>query len=152
MIPFSGSGLFLIGSAYPPSLFAQPVEYFSHPDEKVESFSVVVRLARNFDGYVLQPGRTSGRPGTKMCCRAEDHCKPQKSIKMSSSKVIIGFLAGAIVGGVLGVLLAPDKGSETRRKIIEKGNDLGDSISEFGGTIKDKVSQMVNGARGGVDA
>lgn len=71
---------------------------------------------------------------------------------MSSSKVIIGFLAGAIVGGVLGVLLAPDKGTETRRRIIEKGNDLGDSISEFGGTIKDKFSQMVNGAKGGVDA
>jgi gas vesicle protein len=71
---------------------------------------------------------------------------------MSSSKVIIGFLAGAVVGGVLGILLAPDKGTETRRKIIEKGNDLGDSISEFGGTIKDKFSQMVNGAKGGVDA
>ena len=69
-----------------------------------------------------------------------------------SSKLIIGFLVGAIVGGALGVLLAPDKGSETRRKIIEKGNDIGDSISEFGGTIKDKINQMVNGAKGGVEA
>jgi gas vesicle protein len=71
---------------------------------------------------------------------------------MSSSKVIIGFLAGAVVGGVLGILLAPDKGSQTRKKIVEKGNDLGDSISEFGGAVKDKFSQMVNGAKGGVDA
>jgi gas vesicle protein len=81
----------------------------------------------------------------------ECHCKPQKSIKMNS-KVIIGFLMGALVGGALGILLAPDKGSETRKKIIEKGNDIGDSISEFGGTVKDKFNQMVNGARGGVDA
>ena len=87
-----------------------------------------------------------------MLLRAESHCKPQKSNKMSSSKVIIGFLAGAVVGGILGILLAPDKGSKTRKKIIEKGNDLGDSISEFGGTIKDKFSQMAHGANGGVDA
>jgi gas vesicle protein len=75
-----------------------------------------------------------------------------KPNKMSSSKVLISFLVGAAVGGALGILLAPDKGSETRRKIVEKGNDLGDSISEFGGTIKDKVSQLVNGAKGGVNA
>jgi gas vesicle protein len=71
---------------------------------------------------------------------------------MSSSKVIFGFLLGAVVGGALGILLAPDKGTETRRKILEKSNDIGDSISEFGGTIKDKLNQMVNGAKGGVDA
>jgi gas vesicle protein len=71
---------------------------------------------------------------------------------MSNSKVFIGFLLGAAVGGALGILLAPDKGTETRRRIIEKGNDIGDSISEFGGTIKDKFNQMVNGAKGGVDA
>jgi gas vesicle protein len=71
---------------------------------------------------------------------------------MSSSKVLVGFLLGAVVGGALGILLAPDKGTETRRKILEKGNDIGDSLSEFGGTIKDKFNQMVNGAKGGVDA
>jgi gas vesicle protein len=75
-----------------------------------------------------------------------------KKNKMSNSKVFIGFLVGAVVGGALGILLAPDKGTETRRKIMEKGNDLGDSISEFGGTIKDKFNQMVNGAKGGIDA
>jgi gas vesicle protein len=71
---------------------------------------------------------------------------------MSNSKVFIGFLVGAVVGGALGILLAPDKGTETRRKILEKGNDIGDSITEFGGTLKDKFNQVVNGAKGGVDA
>ena len=69
-----------------------------------------------------------------------------------NSKVIISFLVGAAVGGALGILLAPDKGAETRRKIVEKGSEVGDSISEFGGTIKDKFSQMMNGAKGGVNA
>jgi gas vesicle protein len=53
-------------------------------------------------------------------------------------KVLIGFIAGAAVGGALGLLLAPDKGSETRRRIIEKGSELGDSIADFGDSIKEK--------------
>ena len=68
---------------------------------------------------------------------------------MSTSKVIMGFLVGAAVGGALGILLAPDKGSETRRKIKEKGADFGDSISELGETIKDKVNEMVDGVKEG---
>ena len=47
---------------------------------------------------------------------------------MSNSKVLVGFLVGAAVGGALGLLLAPDKGSETRKKIIETGNDPPQSI------------------------
>jgi gas vesicle protein len=66
---------------------------------------------------------------------------------MSTSKVIMGFLVGAAVGGALGILLAPDKGSETRRRIKEKGVDIGDSISELGETIKDKVNEMVDGVK-----
>jgi gas vesicle protein len=67
---------------------------------------------------------------------------------MSNSKVFVGFLVGAAVGGALGLLLAPDKGSETRKKIIETGNDLGDSIAEFGGTVKDKFNEVVDGVKG----
>jgi gas vesicle protein len=68
---------------------------------------------------------------------------------MSSSKVIIGFLVGAAVGGALGILLAPDKGTETRRRIIEKGNDLSDTINDFSGTVKDKINEVVDGVKGG---
>ena len=58
------------------------------------------------------------------------------------------FLVGAAVGSALGILLAPDKGSETRKKILEKGNDLGDSISDFSDTIKDKFNEVVDGVKG----
>ena len=36
---------------------------------------------------------------------------------MSTGKVMLGILAGLAAGEALGILFAPDKGSETRKKI-----------------------------------
>ncbi len=47
---------------------------------------------------------------------------------MANTKVLLGFLAGAATGALAGILLAPDKGSETRKKISKKTADLGDSL------------------------
>ena len=66
----------------------------------------------------------------------------------NNSKILLGIIAGAVIGGALGILLAPDKGSETRRKIVEKGNDLGDSLSSFSDTVKDKINDVVDGVKG----
>lgn len=59
---------------------------------------------------------------------------------MSNSKILVGFLAGAAVGSVLGILFAPDKGIETRRKISETGTDVTDSL-------KQKFNDFVDGIR-----
>jgi gas vesicle protein len=66
----------------------------------------------------------------------------------NNSKILLGLLVGAAIGGALGILLAPDKGSETRRRIVEKGNDLGDSLSSFSDTVKDKFNDVVDGVKG----
>jgi gas vesicle protein len=54
---------------------------------------------------------------------------------MGSGKVLVGVLAGVAVGATLGILFAPDKGSNTRRKISSKGNayaqDLEEKFNEF---------------------
>ncbi|HRI21262.1 MAG TPA: YtxH domain-containing protein [Panacibacter sp.] len=51
---------------------------------------------------------------------------------MSSKKLISGVLIGAAAGAVLGILFAPGKGTETRRKISKKGSDVaGDLKSKF---------------------
>jgi gas vesicle protein len=64
---------------------------------------------------------------------------------MSSSKVILGFVAGAAVGALAGVLLAPDKGSATRKKISGKAGDIGDSVkssfNDFVDGLKDSFSK-----------
>ena len=46
------------------------------------------------------------------------------------TKVLIALGAGIVAGGILGVLFAPDKGSETRRKISEGGQKLKDQVGD----------------------
>ena len=59
---------------------------------------------------------------------------------MSNSKTVLGFLAGAAVGSILGILFAPDKGTETRKKISETGNDVTDSL-------KSKFNDFIDGIK-----
>jgi gas vesicle protein len=60
---------------------------------------------------------------------------------MSSGKVVLGLLAGMAAGAVLGILLAPDKGSDTRKKISKKGTDYTDSLKEKFNEFKTTMSE-----------
>ena len=59
---------------------------------------------------------------------------------MESSKVILGVVSGIAVGAVLGVLFAPDKGSKTRRKILETGKEYTDNLKEKFSDLYEDVS------------
>ena len=45
----------------------------------------------------------------------------EKNIKMKSNKALMGVMAGAATGAVLGVLFAAHKGSSTRKRIMSMG-------------------------------
>ena len=71
---------------------------------------------------------------------------------MSNSKAALGFLAGAAAGAILGILFAPDKGTDTRKKISKKTGDLGDSLkstfSDFIDGISSKYENVKDDATG----
>lgn len=48
----------------------------------------------------------------------------------NTGKIIGAVLVGAAIGGILGVLFAPNKGSATRKKLISKGEGFKDQIQE----------------------
>ncbi|MFC6876714.1 YtxH domain-containing protein [Flavobacterium myungsuense] len=59
---------------------------------------------------------------------------------MESGKVILGVVSGIAVGAVLGVLFAPEKGSKTRRKILETGKEYTDNLKEKFSDLYEDVS------------
>ncbi|RYF99569.1 MAG: YtxH domain-containing protein [Chitinophagaceae bacterium] len=50
---------------------------------------------------------------------------------MSLEKILIGTLSGLAAGLAIGYLTAPDKGSETRRKISGSAEELKNRIKRF---------------------
>ena len=67
---------------------------------------------------------------------------------MSKGKLVTGVLAGAAAGAILGILLAPDKGSETRKKIAKKGNDLSETVKDGIGKIGDSINNKYQNVKG----
>jgi len=67
---------------------------------------------------------------------------------MKTAKIIISVLGGVAVGAALGVLFAPDKGANTRKKIAEKGNDtkntIKNSVNDFLENFSEKCDSMLN--------
>ena len=66
---------------------------------------------------------------------------------MISGKVVLGALAGIAAGALIGVLLAPDKGSRSRNKIVKKGEDYLDSMKEQFNSLLDNISGKFNGGK-----
>ena len=70
--------------------------------------------------------------GAKSLLKDASHTKSKSS--SDNSNVLIAAVIGLAAGAILGILLAPDRGAETR-------SNLSNSLNDLGATVRDKTRQ-----------
>ena len=64
-------------------------------------------------------------------------------VKMNStSKFIVSILGAAAAGAMIGMLLAPEKGSDLRTKIQSAASDWADQLMDIVNSSREKVGEM----------
>lgn len=61
---------------------------------------------------------------------------------MKKSNVVLGVLAGAAIGALLGILYAPDKGTNTRKKLRRKGEDVVEDLKAKAHELTEKANEL----------
>ncbi|HQV36934.1 MAG TPA: YtxH domain-containing protein [Flavobacterium sp.] len=64
---------------------------------------------------------------------------------MKNNQVILGVLGGLAAGALLGILFAPQKGSKTRKMILNKGEDYAGELKSKFDSLYDNVTNKYNG-------
>jgi gas vesicle protein len=61
---------------------------------------------------------------------------------MSTQKILIGAFAGLVAGAILGILIAPSSGTETRQKIVEGAGDMKKKMQDFTGRVGEGIDNL----------
>lgn len=61
----------------------------------------------------------------------------------SAGSLLLSFLLGGIVGAGLAILVAPQSGGETRRKIRDYADNVKEKTSEYAHGVQDKITSTV---------
>ena len=64
----------------------------------------------------------------------------------SSTKVILGIIGAAAAGAVIGMLLAPEKGSDIRQKVKDAANDWACQLADLFAEGKTELNNLTNKA------
>ncbi len=70
---------------------------------------------------------------------------------MSKGNIVIGALAGIAAGAVLGLLLAPEKGAKTRKKIAKKSGESIEELRDQFNEILTTANKKLEGAQKGIN-
>ena len=68
---------------------------------------------------------------------------------MKTGQILLGTLIGAAAGALAGVLFAPDKGSVTRKRIVEKGEDVVDAVKDKFDELLEDITERYEKAKEG---
>ncbi|PVX47874.1 gas vesicle protein [Flavobacterium sp. 103] len=70
---------------------------------------------------------------------------------MKANKIALGLLGGIAAGAVVGILFAPAKGADTRKKIQQKGSDYADNLKDklenLSGSLKNNYEKIVHNGK-----
>lgn len=70
---------------------------------------------------------------------------------MNTGKAVLAVLGGVAAGALIGVLFAPDKGTKTRKKILNKGknyiDDLKGKFEDLSEDVTKKYENLVSSAK-----
>lgn len=65
---------------------------------------------------------------------------------MKSARIILSALAGVAIGVQIGLLIAPEKGKETRKKLTKKGeeylNDINGQLNHLIKGMNEKIDKI----------
>ncbi|MEW6570019.1 MAG: YtxH domain-containing protein [Nitrospirota bacterium] len=62
----------------------------------------------------------------------------------STGSILLSFLLGGLVGAGIALLLAPQSGIETRRRIREFTDDVREKAKDYAGDVKEKITAGVH--------
>jgi len=61
---------------------------------------------------------------------------------MTTSKVLLGILGAAAAGVIVGILIAPEKGSDLRNNLKKTAGDWADDVTDWIGKGKEYLNDM----------
>ncbi len=65
----------------------------------------------------------------------------------NNSKILVALAAGIAAGAVLGVLFAPEKGADTRKKILDQGKKMSDDVKNKFNKGMEKLNDLKDGLK-----